>query len=689
MAADLRYPPISRPASDFGPPARPARLDSSHCQQRGWLAELPRGPLDLLCPRPLHHVLEYAALYGFAAALRADRDGGAPGAGGHRVRLFLRSALADWSPFARLPVDEIGRLPEAGEDGACEELLGRLRAGNASCLLLGADPTWEELAAGLPSAAGRSRLRRLPLAPEFQWRLAASPGCTAAGDEFFAALARASPRWLAAAVAPPALAPGGPSRQPPRFLVYQGRSHLGDMLWLTPLLRAIARLFPSAGVTVVGGAAAAQALAGNPHCTELLIDGPPEGRAGRDPAVEGLAEEGPEAEGPAAQGPVQGEAVEGGAEADLGLEEPVQKPALQGPRVEQLAARRGLLDQLRRRRFDAALFAFAARPRSRWLAEAAAELGIPRRVDLEYFEHAGDGRALDPLFTHQGWFFWGTQASPRLLLHALEPLGSGAADGTPGPLGPAAADGTLGPGGRSPAAGMATDWRADRRLDFFVGEAWRRAAAARLAAHGCSGRPFAVLAPAARSSQRWPPRKFAALAHRLAAELGLHVLIEGAEADAPVLDAVAAHLAAIAGPGGGASRGRAAAAPAGGPGAAPAPSPAVPPPAAVEAAAQGSGRIGVYRDPLGVLAALLERASLLVSNDSAPIHLAAASGTPTLYFAHHEKLTHSHPGGPACWALFDGSRNRLARISVDQAAAAISEMFRQGLVRTAAPLAPA
>jgi ADP-heptose:LPS heptosyltransferase len=623
MAADLRYPPISRPASDFGPPAR---RTSSHCLQRGCLAELlPRGPIDLLCPRPLHHVLEYAALYGFAAALRADRDGG--------LRLFLRSALADWSPFARLPVDEIGRLPEAGENGACAELLGRLRAGGATCLLLGADPTWEGLAAGLPGVSGRPRLRRLPLAPEFQWRLVGSPGCTAAGDEFFAALARASPRWLAAAAAPPPLARGR-SRQPPRFLVHQGRSHLGDMLWLTPLLRAIARLFPGARVTVVGGAAAAQALAGNPHCAELLIDGPPEGRAGEGPAVEG--------------------------------------PAVQG-----LAARGGLLDQLRRRRFDAALFAFAARPRSRWLAAAAAELGIPRRVDLEYFEHAGDGRALDPLFTDQGWFFWGTQASPRLLLHALEPLGRGALDGALEPAG-----GALEQSGRGGADRGAADWLADRRLDFFVAEAWRRAAAARLAAHGCSDRPFAVLAPAARSSQRWPPRKFAALAHRLAAELGMHVLIEGGEADAPVLDAVAAHLAALAEPAGGGT------AEAAGSGRAAAPAWSAAPAAPAAPAAAPPPRIGIYQDPLGVLAALLERASLLVSNDSAPIHVAAASGTPTLYFAHHEKLTHSHPGGTACWALFDGSRNRVARISVDQAAAAISEMMRQGLVRTAAPPAP-
>jgi ADP-heptose:LPS heptosyltransferase len=621
MAADPRYPPSCRPASDFDPPARRATADRRRraaaaaapaaAPRQGRPDDLPLGPIDVLCLRPLHHVMEYAALYGLAAALRTH---------GRRVRLFLRSALADWSPFARLPADEIGRLPEAGERAARAELLARLRAGGASCLLLGADPAWEEelAAAGLPLGddpaceeaaaachrlpAGGQRAYRLPLAPEFHWRLPEGAGCAAAAEEFFAALARASPRWLAAAAAPPPLAPGGAGR-PPRFLVHQGRSHVGDMLWLTPLLRAISRLFPGASVTVVGSAAAALALAGNPHCTELLLEGPHEAQE--------------------ADGPLAGQAA---------------------------TPRHGLLDRLRRQRYDAALFAFGARPRSHWLAAAAADLRIPRRIDLEYFEQAGDGRALDPLFTHQGWFFWGTEPSPRLLLHALEPLVEGAPDGSP------------------PAA-----WLADRRVDFFVGEAWRRAAAARLAAHGCSDRPFAVLAPAARSSARWPPRKFAALARRLAAELGLHVLIEGGEADTAVLDAVAAHLGAAPGP----------------PEPAPIADPFARPASPTGRERPEPPRIGIYRDPLGVLAALLERASLLVSNDSAPIHLAAATATPTLYFAHHEKLTHSHPGGPACWALFDGSRNRLARISVAQAMAALAEMARLRLVETAAPPPPA
>jgi hypothetical protein len=270
------------------------------------------------------------------------------------------------------------------------------------------------------------------------------------------------------------------------------------------------------------------------------------------------------------------------------------------------------------------------------------------RVDLEYFESAGDGRSLDPLFTHQGWFFWGTLPSPRLLLHLLDPLA---------PLASIAPNAAIAPiAWLAPLASTALA-ASGARLEYFAAARWRQAAADRLASHGCDGRPFAVLAPGARSSERWPPRKFAALARRLAGDLGFDVLIEGGPADAPVLDAVAEHL-------GGSL-------------------PALPD------APSSTPRVAVYQDPLGVLAALLERASLLVSNDSAPIHLAEACAAPTLYFAQREKLTHSHPAGPACWALFDAGRNRLARITVDQAMAAIAEMIRLGKVRRVGHAGPA
>jgi ADP-heptose:LPS heptosyltransferase len=146
---------------------------------------------------------------------------------------------------------------------------------------------------------------------------------------------------------------------------------------------------------------------------------------------------------------------------------------------------------------------------------------------------------------------------------------------------------------------------------------------------------FIVLAPAGHSSDRWPAERFGELAARLAAELGVAVLVEGAPADEPLLRAVVER--------------------------------------------SGDPRVRTATDPLGVLAALLERARLLVGNDSAPIHVAEAAGTPTLYFAHREKLVHSHPAGEACWALYDEERNRLADISVEQVLGAVREMSHRGI----------
>ncbi len=74
--------------------------------------------------------------------------------------------------------------------------------------------------------------------------------------------------------------------------------------------------------------------------------------------------------------------------------------------------------------------------------------------------------------------------------------------------------------------------------------------------------------------------------------------------------------------------------------------------------------------------ALLERARLLVANDSAPIHLAEAAGTPTLYFAQREKLVHSHPAGERCLALYDDAGNDPRRITVEQAVHAVREVLR-------------
>jgi len=328
----------------------------------------------------------------------------------------------------------------------------------------------------------------------------------------------------------------------PRFLVHQARFHVGDTLWLTPLLRAIHRFFPGARTTVVAPPVARELFAGNPHVQEIVPYRP----------------------------------VPGG----------------------ERAARRLVLDRLAGQGFDAALFAFARRPESRWLAKALAAAGVPRRINLEYEDPALE-RAVPPWLTEEAWFVWGAQASPRMLLHALDPL-----------LGPAPPAWT----------------EEDRRVELYVSAEARRQADALLAARGIGGEPFVILAPGGHSSLRWPARSFARLAGRLAAE-GLHVLVEGSPGEKDLLERAA-----------------------------------------------GSGGTAAA-DPLSLFAALLERARLLVANDSAPIHLAEAVGTPTLYFAQREKLIHSRPAGDRCRALWDEVANRPSRIPVRQALAVAREML--------------
>jgi ADP-heptose:LPS heptosyltransferase len=324
-----------------------------------------------------------------------------------------------------------------------------------------------------------------------------------------------------------------------RFLVHQARFHVGDTLWLTPLLRAIHRFFSGAHTTVVGPPVARELFVGNPHVQEIV------------PYV-----------------PMRGKERE---------------------------ERRRVLAALAGERFDVALFAFARRWESRWLAKALAAAGIPWRINLEYVDPALEP-ALPSWLTHEEWFTWGAQPSPLMLLHALDPL--------------------LGPDRPS--------WTEDdRRVELYISAEARRRAAELLAERGFDDEPFVILAPGGHSSRRWPARSFARLAARLAAQ-GLHVLIEGSPGELELLKKVAATAAA---------------------------------------------------DPLDVFAALLERAVLLVSNDSAPIHLAEATGTPTLYFAQREKLIHSHPAGDRCRALWDEKDNRLSCISVDQALAAARELL--------------
>ena len=77
-----------------------------------------------------------------------------------------------------------------------------------------------------------------------------------------------------------------------------------------------------------------------------------------------------------------------------------------------------------------------------------------------------------------------------------------------------------------------------------------------------------------------------------------------------------------------------------------------------------SGRVAdlVGRCSLTQLAALLQRARLLVSNDSGPVHLAAAVGTPTVVLFGSE-----HPGtGPTRWGPWGQGHSVIWKPSMDE-----------------------
>ncbi len=575
-----RQPPVSLPAGRFGPWAEAGPLDSPEepftepfAESLASLlarAESPR--LDVLCLRPIHHVLEYEALYRLTAALRSRLPE-------VRLHLHLRSALRDPRPFAWLPVDRVERLASRGGRGMLAAGLRRLagRRGRAAtaAVVLAPPAGWRRANPAAAGSGGAGAGAAWPVRFGFQ-----APGCSgdaacaAAGAGFLAALFDELPLWRSAPGAPPPLSRRVAGH---RFLVHQARFHVGDTLWITPLLRRIHELYRRPQVTLVGPPVAAELLAGNPHLAELLCHHPADGEAGR----------------------------------------------------------RGVLAALDGRRFDAALFAFARRHESAWLVRAMAGepagAGRPapaaRRINLEYHDLFQDSRRPWGPFTHEAWFFWGLLPSPRMLLHALDPA--------------------------LPAAAR-TARRAARdeaRLELHPTASARRRAAELLVARGLEGRPFAVLAPGGHSSPRWPAASFARLAVALAGEMRLAVLIEGSPGETPLLREIAAALAEVAAPA-----------------------------RAAETAGGERPPIVVCQDPLDVFAALLERSRVLIGNDSGPLHLAAALGVPSLYFAAREKLAHSHPEGTVSWALYDELANDPRRITVTQTLGVLREMRRQKII---------
>jgi heptosyltransferase-2 len=101
--------------------------------------------------------------------------------------------------------------------------------------------------------------------------------------------------------------------------------------------------------------------------------------------------------------------------------------------------------------------------------------------------------------------------------------------------------------------------------------------------------PFALLVPgASKREKRWPPERFAQVANALRGSRGLRCVITGTPAERPILGAVTA---------------------------------------AVRGAVVDLSRRGAT---LGSLKAVVQRAALMVTNDTGPRHIAAAFGTPTV-----------------------------------------------------------
>jgi heptosyltransferase-2 len=129
---------------------------------------------------------------------------------------------------------------------------------------------------------------------------------------------------------------------------------------------------------------------------------------------------------------------------------------------------------------------------------------------------------------------------------------------------------------------------ADRRLELHPGPGDARWAGELLEREGLTGRPLAALNPgASHPVNRWPAERFAELAGRLHAELGVGVLLVGGARDRELADAVV----------------RGAGAP------------------VVDLA----GRASLLRT-----AAVLARCAVAVSGDTGPMHMATAVGTPVV-----------------------------------------------------------
>jgi lipopolysaccharide heptosyltransferase II len=129
----------------------------------------------------------------------------------------------------------------------------------------------------------------------------------------------------------------------------------------------------------------------------------------------------------------------------------------------------------------------------------------------------------------------------------------------------------------------------DERLSFRVGADDRAAALARLEQAGIdASRPFIVVHPGATAaSRRYPPLQFAAATRLIAAQSGHQIVVTGAAEERQLVETVRAHGA--------------------------------------------RGSVALPGElTLGELGGVIEAAALLVANNTGPVHMAAALGTPVV-----------------------------------------------------------
>lgn len=208
-------------------------------------------------------------------------------------------------------------------------------------------------------------------------------------------------------------------------------------------------------------------------------------------------------------------------------------------------------------------------------------------------------------------------------------------------------------------------------VPFAAGTDDAAAAERALAALADGTGPLVVLNPNAGSlslERRWPPSRFGALARRLVLEDGARVVLVGAPGERAWVEGVAA--------------------------------------AATEPGPLPDGRLANLAGALsiGSLAALLGRASAFVTNDSGPMHVAAALGTPTVGLFGPETPVMYAPIGeraralyrpPACSPCINVHDNKvmschrgrpecLTNLEVDEVLAETRALVRRGELRPVA-----